>query len=47
MGIRPRRNVPGQHDRLCCWGAFLSLAYFDLPYNILVLVVLTKRWVGP
>jgi probable O-glycosylation ligase (exosortase A-associated) len=26
-------------------GAFLSLAYFDLPYNILVLVVLTKRWV--
>ena len=26
-------------------GAFLSLAYFDLPYNILVLVVLTRRWV--
>lgn len=26
-------------------GAFLSLAYFDLPYNILVLVVLSKRWV--
>jgi putative inorganic carbon (hco3(-)) transporter len=26
-------------------GAFLSLAYFDLPYNILVLVVLAKRWV--
>lgn len=25
-------------------GAFLSLAYFDLPYNILVLVVLTRRW---
>ncbi len=26
-------------------GAFLSLAYFDLPYNLLVLVVVTKRWV--
>ncbi len=26
-------------------GAFLSLAYFDLPYNILILVVLTKVWV--
>ncbi len=26
-------------------GAFLSLAYFDLPYNLLVLVVLTRRWV--
>jgi putative inorganic carbon (HCO3(-)) transporter len=26
-------------------GAFLSLAYFDLPYNILVLVVVTRRWV--
>jgi len=26
-------------------GAFLSLAYFDLPYNIMVLVVLTRLWV--
>ncbi|MBI5430592.1 MAG: putative O-glycosylation ligase, exosortase A system-associated [Nitrosomonadales bacterium] len=26
-------------------GAFLSLAYFDLPYNMLVLVVLARRWV--
>lgn len=26
-------------------GAFLSLAYFDLPINILVMVVLTRRWV--
>lgn len=26
-------------------GAFLSLAYFDLPYNLMVLVVLTRRWV--
>ena len=25
-------------------GAFLSLAYFDLPYNIMVLVVTTKAW---
>jgi putative inorganic carbon (HCO3(-)) transporter len=25
-------------------GAFLSLAYFDLPYDILVLVVLARRW---
>lgn len=25
-------------------GAFLSLAYFDLPYNILILVVLTRKW---
>jgi probable O-glycosylation ligase (exosortase A-associated) len=25
-------------------GAFLSLAYFDLPYNLLVLVVLAKSW---
>jgi hypothetical protein len=27
-------------------GAFLSLAYFDLPYNIMVLVVLGKAWYG-
>lgn len=26
-------------------GAFLSLAYFDLPYILMTLVVLTKRWV--
>jgi probable O-glycosylation ligase (exosortase A-associated) len=26
-------------------GAFLSLAYFDLPYNIMVLVVITRAWV--
>jgi probable O-glycosylation ligase (exosortase A-associated) len=26
-------------------GAFLSLAYFDLPYNMMVMAVLTKRWV--
>ena len=26
-------------------GAFLSLAYFDLPYEIMVLVVLTRIWV--
>lgn len=26
-------------------GAFLSLAYFDLPYNIMVMVVLARRWV--
>lgn len=26
-------------------GAFLSLSYFDLPYNIMVLVVLTCMWV--
>lgn len=25
-------------------GAFLSLAYFDLPYNILVMVVVCTRW---
>lgn len=25
-------------------GAFLSLAYFDLPYDILVIVVITRRW---
>lgn len=25
-------------------GAFLSLAYFDLPYNVLVLVVASKAW---
>ena len=25
-------------------GAFLSLAYFDLPYNIMVIVVLARRW---
>ena len=27
-------------------GAFLSLAYFDLPYIILVLVVLGRRWIA-
>jgi len=26
-------------------GAFLSLSYFDLPYNIMVMVVLTRVWV--
>ena len=26
-------------------GAFLSLSYFDLPYNLMVLVVLARRWV--
>jgi probable O-glycosylation ligase (exosortase A-associated) len=26
-------------------GAFLSLAYFDLPYNLLVLIVVARRWV--
>lgn len=26
-------------------GAFLSLAYFDLPYNILIMVMLAKTWV--
>ena len=26
-------------------GAFLSLAYFDLPYNVLVLLVVTRKWV--
>ena len=27
-------------------GAFLSLAYFDLPYNLMVLVVLARVWVA-
>ncbi|MCW5632290.1 MAG: putative O-glycosylation ligase, exosortase A system-associated [Rubrivivax sp.] len=26
-------------------GAFLSLAYFDLPYNVMMLVVLARAWV--
>lgn len=26
-------------------GAFLSLSYFDLPYNILIFVVLARRWI--
>lgn len=26
-------------------GAFLSLSYFDLPYNVMVMVVLTRVWV--
>lgn len=26
-------------------GAFLSLSYFDLPYNIMVMIVLTRIWV--
>jgi len=26
-------------------GAFLSLTYFDLPYNIMAMVVLAKKWV--
>lgn len=26
-------------------GAFLSLTYFDLPYNVMVLVVLARQWV--
>ena len=25
-------------------GAFLSLAYFDLPYNVMVIVVLARIW---
>jgi len=27
-------------------GAFLSLAYFDLPYNLLVVLVVTQRWLA-
>lgn len=26
-------------------GAFLSLSYYDLPYNIMVMVVMAKKWV--
>ncbi len=26
-------------------GAFLSMPYFDLPYNIMVMIVLTRQWV--
>jgi hypothetical protein len=26
-------------------GAFLSLAYFDLPYNLILLVIVARRWV--
>ncbi|MBS3936796.1 MAG: putative O-glycosylation ligase, exosortase A system-associated [Sulfuritalea sp.] len=26
-------------------GAFLSMSYFDLPYNMMVMVVLARRWV--
>ncbi len=26
-------------------GAFLSLAYFDLPYDVLAMIVLTRRWI--
>jgi putative inorganic carbon (HCO3(-)) transporter len=26
-------------------GAFLSLAYFDLPYDVMIMVVLTRLWV--
>ena len=26
-------------------GAFLSLSYFDLPYNMMVMVVLARSWV--
>jgi hypothetical protein len=26
-------------------GAFLSLAYFDLPYNVMVILVCTQRWI--
>ncbi len=28
-----------------CGGAFLSLSYFDLPYNVMVLLVLAHQWV--
>ena len=27
-------------------GAFLSLSYFDFPYNLMTLVVLTRVWVS-
>jgi putative inorganic carbon (HCO3(-)) transporter len=27
-------------------GAFLSLAYFDLPFNLLVIIVVTERWLA-
>ena len=27
-------------------GAFLSLAYFDLPYNIMIILVVTSRWLS-
>ena len=27
-------------------GMFLSLSYFDLPYNLMVLVVLARVWIA-
>jgi probable O-glycosylation ligase (exosortase A-associated) len=27
-------------------GAFLSLAYYDFPYNILIIIVVTQRWLA-
>ena len=27
-------------------GAFLSLSYFDLPYNIMAMVALTRKWIS-
>ena len=26
-------------------GAFLSLQYFDLPYNLMIMAVLARKWV--
>jgi probable O-glycosylation ligase (exosortase A-associated) len=33
VGIRPCAHDSGQPDRLCRWRRFLSLAYYDVPYD--------------
>ena len=38
-------HVPGVAGRLFFGGDFLNLTYFDLPYIIMVMVVLTRVWV--
>ena len=43
MGIDARGPMPGEHARLSVGGAFYSLSYFDLPYNLMVLVVVARQ----
>lgn len=53
-GTRPEAQWVHHLARMCqlslvgyaVGGAFLSLAYFDLPYNILVILVVSLRWMG-
>jgi hypothetical protein len=46
MGGRPGRDDPGQPGRIWGGGAFLGLAYFDLTYHLMIILVLAAKFSG-